>query len=80
MSLKSMEKNSARKYKTQYIMRKIFIITAASVGVGLTAMMLEACNDAAAKADYASYVDPMIGTGGHGLSLIHISEPTRPST
>lgn len=61
-----MGKNSARKYKTQYIMRKIFIITAASVGVGLTAMMLEACNDAAAKADYAFYVDPMIGTGGHG--------------
>lgn len=47
-------------------MRKIFIIAAVAAAVGFTAVLLDSCNNAAGKTDYASFVDPMIGTGGHG--------------
>lgn len=36
-----------------------------AVAAGAAALTFESCNDVKG-ADYASYVDPMIGTGGHG--------------
>lgn len=36
-----------------------------AVAAGAAALTFESCNDSKG-ADYASYVDPMIGTGGHG--------------
>ena len=47
-------------------MKKSLFVAAgalATIGVALT---LDSCHDAKAAPDYASYVDPMIGTGGHG--------------
>jgi len=47
-------------------MKKTLIIAATAVATGIFAMTLDSCHEAAAKPDYASYVDPFIGTGGHG--------------
>ena len=47
-------------------MRKIFIIALVAAATGGVAAMLDSCHEASATSDYASFVDPMIGTGGHG--------------
>lgn len=47
-------------------MRKIFIIALVAAATGGVATMLDSCHEASATSDYASFVDPMIGTGGHG--------------
>lgn len=47
-------------------MKKNFFIAAGALATMGVALTLEACQDAKAGTDYASYVDPMIGTGGHG--------------
>ncbi len=47
-------------------MKKTFIIVTATMATALAAVTLDSCNQAKATADYASFVDPFIGTGGHG--------------
>lgn len=47
-------------------MKKTFLIVAASMATALVAVTLDSCQDARATDDYAQYVNPMIGTGGHG--------------
>lgn len=47
-------------------MKKIFIIVTATMATALAAVTLDSCQEAEAAGDYASFVDPFIGTGGHG--------------
>lgn len=49
-------------------MKKLIVIAASAAALLPLASALSACRDAKAsdKNDYASYVDPFIGTGGHG--------------
>ena len=46
-------------------MRRL-LISAALLLTVLAAISFESCQRASASTDYASYVDPFIGTGGHG--------------
>jgi len=47
-------------------MKKTIIIVTATMATALAAVTLDSCNQAKATGDYASFVDPFIGTGGHG--------------
>ena len=47
-------------------MKKTLIIVTATMATALAAVTLDSCNQAKATGDYASFVDPFIGTGGHG--------------
>lgn len=47
-------------------MKKLTITVAATMATALVAVTLDSCDQANATNDYASYVNPFIGTGGHG--------------
>jgi len=47
-------------------MKKKFILALAVLATASLATTLYSCHEASAGPDYTAYVDPMIGTGGHG--------------